>query len=81
MPEENGHMASHQLLIDDFCRAVSQHKLPKVHAWKAARFTIPGLMAHRSAQQGGVPVDIPDYGDVPEYFLIAFGRRIPRSPF
>ena len=72
MPEENGHMASHQLLIDDFCRAVSQHKLPKVHAWKAARFTIPGLMAHRSAQQGGVPVDSPDYGDVPESFMKEF---------
>lgn len=65
-PECNGHMGSHQLLIDDFCTAASRHKLPRVHAWLAARFTIPGLMAHESAKLGGVPMDIPDFGDAPE---------------
>ena len=63
MPAKNGHMASHQLLIDDFCTAASEGKLPKVHAWLAARFTIPGLVAHESAKQGGVLLDIPDYGE------------------
>lgn len=62
----NGHMASHQLLIDDFCRAVYENKMPTVNAWVAARYTIPGLIAHRSAQMGGVPLDVPDYGDAPE---------------
>ncbi|MBR5867912.1 MAG: Gfo/Idh/MocA family oxidoreductase [Clostridia bacterium] len=72
LPEEykglktNGHMASHQFLIDDFCTAVQTGKLPYVNAWRAARYTIPGLMAHRSAMQGGIPLDIPDYGDPPE---------------
>ena len=66
MPETNGHMASHQLLIDDFCTAVYEGKIPTVNAWQAARYTIPGLIAHRSAQMGGVPLDIPDYGDAPE---------------
>lgn len=65
-PEINGHMASHQLLIDDFCKAVSEQKLPYVNAWKAARFTIPGLIAHESALQGGVLLDVPDFGDAPE---------------
>lgn len=64
--EENGHMASHQLLIDDFCTAVYEGKLPTVNAWVAARYTIPGLIAHRSAQMGGVPLDVPDFGDPPE---------------
>lgn len=62
----NGHMASHQLLIDDFCTAVYEGKMPYVNAWQAARFTIPGLIAHESAMQGGVPLDIPDFGDAPE---------------
>jgi len=62
----NGHMASHQFLMDDFCTAVTEDRLPRVHAWNAARFTIPGLMAHRSAKLGGMPLDIPDYGDAPK---------------
>ena len=65
MPKVNGHMASHQLLIDDFCTAVAQKKLPYVNAWRAARFTIPGLIAHESALRGGVPLDIPDFGEAP----------------
>ena len=66
IPEKNGHMASHQLLIDDFCTAVYEHKLPTVNAWVAARYTIPGLIAHKSAELGGVPLDIPDFGEAPD---------------
>ncbi|MBQ8525764.1 MAG: Gfo/Idh/MocA family oxidoreductase [Clostridia bacterium] len=65
-PTINGHMASHQLLIDDFCKAVSEGKMPYVNAWRAARFTIPGIIAHESAKQGGVLMDIPDFGEAPE---------------
>ena len=66
IPKNNGHMASHQLLIDDFCTAVAEGKLPYVNAWRAARFTIPGLIAHESAKLGGVPLDVPDFGEAPE---------------
>ena len=62
----NNHMASHQLLVDDFCTAVYNGTLPRVHAWKAARFTIPGLCAHESMMRNGEPVDIPDFGPGPE---------------
>ena len=65
IPNVNGHMASHQLLIDDFCTAVYEGKMPYVNAWRAARYTIPGIIAHDSAMQGGVPLDIPDFGDPP----------------
>ena len=65
-PEQNGHMASHQLMIDDFCTAVSEGKMPYVNAWRAARYTIPGIIAHESALQGGILLDIPDFGDAPE---------------
>lgn len=61
----NGHMASHQLLIDDFCKAVSTHKMPILNAWFAARCNIPGLIAIESAKQGGIPMDVPDLGDAP----------------
>ena len=62
----NGHMASHQLLIDDFCKAAATHTHPYVHAWRAARYTVPGLIAHQSALQGGVMLDIPDFGEGPD---------------
>jgi hypothetical protein len=40
--------------------------LPAVNAWLAARFTVPGLVAHESAKQGGVLMDVPDFGEPPE---------------
>ncbi|MBE6760777.1 MAG: Gfo/Idh/MocA family oxidoreductase [Ruminococcaceae bacterium] len=66
IPEVNGHMASHQLLIDDFCTAVYNGTMPYVNAWRAARFTIPGLIAHESALKGGIPLEIPDFGEAPK---------------
>lgn len=63
---KNGHMASHQLLVDDFCRAVPSGKLPVLNAWFAARCNIPGLIAIESAKQGGIPMDVPDLGDPPK---------------
>lgn len=62
----SGHMYSHQMLIDDFCKAVHDGTMPLVNAWQAARFTIPGLIAHEAAMQGGVWLDVPDFGDAPE---------------
>ncbi|MBQ4638546.1 MAG: Gfo/Idh/MocA family oxidoreductase [Clostridia bacterium] len=61
----NGHMGSHQLLIDDFCTAVYFDKLPTVNAWQAARYTIPGLLAHESILKDSLPIDVPDCGDAP----------------
>ena len=62
----NGHMASHQLLVDDFCTAVFFGSLPPVNAWRAARWTIPGLLAHQSALKDGEAMDVPDCGAPPE---------------
>lgn len=62
---ENGHMASHQFLIDDFCKAVVMNKIPTLNAWFAARCNIPGLIAIESAKLGGVPIEVPDCGDAP----------------
>ena len=61
----SGHMNSHRLLVDDFCSAVYNKTLPPVNAWAAARYTIPGLVAHKSACMGGVLLDVPDCGDAP----------------
>ena len=62
---ENGHNGTHHFLIDDFCRAVETGKLSPTNIWQVARYNIPGLLAHQSALQGGVAIDVPDLGDPP----------------
>ncbi|SDK53278.1 Predicted dehydrogenase [Glycomyces sambucus] len=62
----NGHMGSHHLLVHDFVTAVNGRTLPTVNAWVAARYTLPGLVAHESALRGGERLRIDDFGDAPE---------------
>ena len=61
----NGHEGSHHFLVDDFVAAVNSGTLPPVNAWTAARFTLPGIIAHESALQNGARLPIPDFGDAP----------------
>lgn len=62
----NGHEGSHQFLVDDFVTAVNKRSLPPVNAWVAARYTLPGVVAHESALRGGERLPIRDFGDAPE---------------
>ena len=59
---ENGHFGSHYILVDDFVQAVTLAKLPPNHAWDAARYTAPGLVAHTSSMREGEWLGIPDFG-------------------
>ena len=70
LPEEfrgapNGHEGSHHFLVDDFVTAVNTGTLPPVNAWTAARFTLPGIVAHESARRNGERLPIRDFGDAP----------------
>jgi len=62
----NGHNGTHKYLINDFCWAVETGKLSPTNIWQVARWNIPGLLAHQSAMQGGVTLDVPDLGNPPE---------------
>lgn len=59
----NGHFGSHQFLVDDFCKAVDTKSQPPCHVWNAARWCLPGLVAHESAKREGEAMEIPDYGN------------------
>ncbi|OZM75852.1 Gfo/Idh/MocA family protein [Pseudonocardia sp. MH-G8] len=61
----NGHEGSHQFLVDDFVHAVTTGTPATVNPWVAARFTLPGIIAHDSALQDGARLTIPDFGDPP----------------
>ncbi len=62
----NGHLGSHQFLVDDFVKAVATRALPPVHVWEAAKYCAPGLVAQESAEQAGKLLEIPDFGVPPE---------------
>ncbi|MCL4859640.1 MAG: Gfo/Idh/MocA family oxidoreductase [Caldilineaceae bacterium] len=61
----NGHHGSHQFLADDFVKAVVTGSLPPNHVWAAARYCLPGLIAHQSSLQEGAMLPLPDLGDPP----------------
>ena len=58
----NGHEGSHQLLTDDFVRAVVDSKPAPNHIWQAARYNAPGIIAHESAKCEGETIKVPDFG-------------------
>ncbi len=66
----NGHHGSHQFLTDDFCKAVSENKMPPNHAWAAAKYCVPGLIAHQSSIKGGQLLEVPFIGELPNEFEI-----------
>lgn len=59
----NGHNGSHQFLVDDFVNAASSGKQPPINVWQAARYLVPGLIAHESSVRDGALLEIPDLGD------------------
>ena len=61
----SGHGGTHPFVIDDFVRAVKTGCLPPINAWVAARYMLPGLIAHDSAMRDGEPLSVPDLGDPP----------------
>lgn len=61
----NGHAGSHQFLVDDFVHSCYKQITPPNNVWMAARYAIPGIVAHESACQGGALLEIPDFGDPP----------------
>ena len=36
---------------------------PPNNVWQAARYLVPGLVAHESAMSGGAQMEVPDFGD------------------
>jgi predicted dehydrogenase len=62
----NGHEGSHQFLIHEFVTACVDRVHPPNNVWQAARYLVPGLLAHESALRGGVLIEVTDFGDGPK---------------
>jgi len=60
-----GHGGSHAYLVHEFVDAVANNRSPQVNAWVAARYFVPGILAHKSALRDGEVLKVPDWGDGP----------------
>jgi predicted dehydrogenase len=54
-----GHGDSEYYLVRDFIRAIETNTKPPIDVVRAMDFTVPGLIAHEAAMQGGVWLDVP----------------------
>ncbi len=61
-----GHGGSHAYLVHEFVDSVNRQRLPRINAWEAVRYCVPGFIAHQSALKGGRLLKIPDWGDAPD---------------
>ncbi|MDH7568393.1 MAG: hypothetical protein QHJ73_02235, partial [Armatimonadota bacterium] len=57
-----GHGGSHAYLVNEFVEAIAGGRRPVIHAWEAARYFAPGVVAHQSALRGGELLKVPDWG-------------------
>ena len=56
-----GHGGSHGHLTDEFITSILQDRQPLVNIYEALAMTVPGIVAHQSALQGGERLKVPQY--------------------
>jgi predicted dehydrogenase len=61
MRVKSGHGGSHTFLANEFISAILEDRQPAVNVWEAVAYTLPGIVAHRSALRGGELLKIKDY--------------------
>lgn len=61
-----GEWGTNYFMTNEFAVACATRTLPPNNVWQAARYTVPGIVAHESAMRGGELLPIPDFGDPPK---------------
>jgi len=61
----SAHGNSHPFITHEFVSAIVEDRQPVVNVWEAIAYTLPGLVAHQSALQGGAQLKIRDFGAGP----------------
>ncbi|HEX9794420.1 MAG TPA: Gfo/Idh/MocA family oxidoreductase [Planctomycetota bacterium] len=57
----SGHGGSHPHLANEFLNALTEGRAPYPNAVESANITCTGILAHESAMQGGVRLDLPEF--------------------
>ncbi len=57
----SGHHGSHTFITHEFVDACLNERKPTVDIHEALAYTVPGIIAHQSALQGGILLEIPQF--------------------
>ncbi|NLX04319.1 MAG: Gfo/Idh/MocA family oxidoreductase [Phycisphaerae bacterium] len=57
--QKGGHGTSEYHLIREFINAIKEDRNPQIDVIRSCDFTLPGIVAHESAMQGGQWLDVP----------------------
>ncbi len=58
---DSGHEGSHTFIAHEFIDALVTNRRPVIDVYEALDYTVPGIIAHQSALQGGKPMRIPSF--------------------
>lgn len=58
---DSGHEGSHTFLTHEFVDSLVHGRRPAIDVYEAVAYTAPGIVAHRSALQGGARLAIPSF--------------------
>lgn len=59
------HGGAEPFITHEFVSAIIEDRHPTVNIWEAIAYTLPGIVAHQSALEGGRRLTIRDYGKAP----------------
>lgn len=65
MRHDTGHDGSHGFLVNEFVRALVDGRSPTVDIYESLAYTVPGIIAHASAMEGGKQMKIPSFDPKP----------------
>jgi predicted dehydrogenase len=63
---KSGHGGSHVFLINEFINSIVENRRPAIDIYEAIAYTLPGIIAQKSALKGGELMKIRDYGRAPQ---------------
>lgn len=57
----SGHDGSHTFLTHEFIDALVNERKPSIDVYEALAYTVYGIIAHKSALEGGKQLEIPQF--------------------
>lgn len=58
--DSSGHGGADAKMVKDFIKCLAENKKPVLDVDFAIHMSLPGILAHESAVQGGIPIDMPE---------------------
>jgi predicted dehydrogenase len=61
--QDSEHDGSHAFIVHEFVDSIVNNHRPAIDIYEALNYTVPGIIAHKSALEGGTLLKIPVYGN------------------